>query len=102
MSHSVTLELDFFGSVLTVVGSYTPGTPGKLTGPWEDSYPAEPSEFEVEDVLAGEVSVYEMMQCMQVVVNTSPIKHRDALTTLAEQCCETLDEAEPDDDYEPD
>lgn len=30
--------------------SYTPGDPGKLTGPWEDSYPPEDPEPEIETV----------------------------------------------------
>jgi len=33
-----------------VVFTYTPYKPGKFTGPWEDSYPDEPADLELEGV----------------------------------------------------
>ena len=35
------------------VTSYSPGTPGRFTGAWEDCYPEEPAEIEFDVLLNG-------------------------------------------------
>jgi hypothetical protein len=36
---------------VTIEYDYSPGTRGKLTGPWEDCYPAEGAEITITDVI---------------------------------------------------
>lgn len=101
MSEQITLEITFLNTELTVAGWYTPAVSGKLSGPPEDCYPEEPSEFEIEDILVEGVSIYDLAQCCSIPQNTRPISHRNFLTELAEACCEKLDEAGPSDDCDP-
>jgi hypothetical protein len=96
MSQSVTIEVSFLGTDITVKGAYTPAVPGRLYGPPEDCYPEEPSEFEIEEILVNGCSIYEMAQCCAVAQNTKPISHRDFLIELAEACCQKCDTEEPD------
>jgi hypothetical protein len=35
----------------TIAFRYTPGDPGRYTGPWENCYPAEPAEVEIQSIL---------------------------------------------------
>jgi len=91
MSQLVTITLSYHGTDLDVEGYYTPGEPGKVTGPWEDCYPEEPSEFEVEDILIEGGSIYDLLSRMQVAQNTSPIRHKDVLTDIAELACQYCD-----------
>ena len=102
MSEQVTVEINFLNTDLTVEGWYTPAVPGKTYGPPEDCYPEEPSDFEIDDILVNGISIYEMVECCQVVQNTQPISHRDFLLELAEACCEKLDETGPAEPDEPD
>lgn len=50
MALNLTFDVTIRDQQATVVAGYTPGDPGKYYGPPEDSYPAEPSDVEVESI----------------------------------------------------
>ena len=79
-----TVDITFLGTDLTVIGAYFPGQRGRTSGPPEDCFPEEPSDFEIEDILVNGCSIYEMVQCCAIAQNTQPISHRDFLIELAE------------------
>ena len=59
------------------VTSYTPGTPGKYHGPWEDSYPDEPAECEYE-VLRADGSEYKNLSESEVeTLDREALMHAD-------------------------
>lgn len=101
---TITISTNFCGVDVIVEGTYEEGEASKTSGPPEDCYEGSPSYFEIEDVTteSGD-SIYEMIQCMAIRTNTSPIGHTDALNALAIQVCEICDNMEPDfDEPEPD
>ena len=104
------VTITYLGVELDVEGNYEPEEPSKLSGPPEDCHEGEPSYFEVEDIFVGDVSIYEMMQCLAVATNTSPISHVDVINDIATSpishtdvihdiaalVCEACDNMEPD------
>lgn len=56
-----TVEIDLYGVPLTVVGIYTPEEPGVDYTQDMDGYPGSPAEFEVYEVLAGEVDIRDIL-----------------------------------------
>lgn len=44
------VPVKFQGETLIVRGTFTPGHPGRLSGPPESCYPEESSEFEIESI----------------------------------------------------
>jgi hypothetical protein len=90
------VSITYLGVDLEVEGTYEPEEPSKLSGPPEDCYEGGPSYFEIEDILVGGVSIYEMFQCFAICTNKSPIGHTDALNDLAALVCEICDNMEPD------
>ena len=48
---------------LVVSYSYSPATAGKLSGPWEDCYPPEDEDIEIEAVCldSNEVDIFELL-----------------------------------------
>ena len=51
---NITTELEVAGVAVDVVidCDYTPASPGKYSGPWEDCYPAEPEEIIVNSIVS--------------------------------------------------
>ena len=92
------IEINFLGVDLEVTGDYFPGQVGRTSGPPENCYPEEPSSFEIESIVVGDTSITEMFQCFAIPQNTKPIRHADAMTELAERCCEQIDNSGPEED----
>ena len=102
------VTITYLGVELDVEGNYEPEEPSRLSGPPEDCYEGEPSYFEVEDIFVNGISIYEMMQCLAVATNTSPISHTDVIHdtspishtdviyNIATLVCEACDNMEPD------
>ena len=102
------VTITYLGVELDVEGNYEPEEPSRLSGPPEDCYEGESSYFEIEDIFVGDVSIYEMMQCLAVATNTSPISHTDVIHdtspishtdviyNIATLVCEACDNMEPD------
>ena len=90
------VTITYLGVELDVEGNYEPEEPSQLSGPPEDCYEGGPSYFEVEDIFVNGISIYEMMQCLAVATNTSPISHTDVIHDIATLVCEACDNMEPD------
>lgn len=90
------VTITYLGVELDVEGNYEPEEPSRLSGPPEDCYEGESSYFEIEDIFVNGISIYEMMQCLAVATNTSPISHTDVIHDIATLVCEACDNMEPD------
>jgi hypothetical protein len=92
---AIKVEINYLGVELIVTGDYMARVRAKLGGPPEDCHPEEPSDFDIEDVKVGGVSIIEMLACFVVPHLTQPVSYCSALGEIAEACREKLDE-----DYE--
>lgn len=76
-------EINVLGLDLKATGIYTPGDPGRLSGPPEHCYPPEPAEAEVETLeYFGEDKQYDM----------KPLLDSDVGEEILDKICEAVTE----------
>jgi hypothetical protein len=62
-----TEEISYFGVELTVLGIYHPGEDQVMYDSDMAGYPGSPPEFEVFDVFAGDISIFNLLSHSQVL-----------------------------------
>lgn len=103
-AHEVDLTVDCHGVVWRVIGEYIPGRPGRYSGPPEDWYPDEDSEwdevsvFPVDDGISGQ-DLSEFLSMMHWHDTKASVF--EEILDQAELLYHRASDEEPPDDFDP-